>query len=307
MSRIELKHILDPSVYLYTHNNNNNAQRYTHNKTPVSNFINNMFPSRHQTANANANRQPPVSEPYEPPQRMPYPLKTLKTLKTSNRRPTSQNPDAICGQRYAASQVLPLVNGGESTKRGDWPWMVAIFLNRPSGLSFNCGGSLVSSRVVVTAAHCINTETENYLPHELLLWLGRHSLLNWSEAGSVASNVQQIFIHADYKRQRGSYDADIAVLVMEKPVEFTRFVRPICLWPSERNSADVEGENGTVVGWGTDGSDQYVSNIQKRIDIAIVNSKTCAKTSESLSKAVSNRTFCAGSLNGDGPCHGDSG
>lgn len=46
---------------------------------------------------------------------------------------------------------------------------------------------------------------------------------------------------------------------------------------------------------------------QKKVNLPIVNSITCVQTSESLSKAVSNRTFCAGTLNGDGPCHGDSG
>lgn len=185
--------------------------------------------------------------------------------------------------------------------------MVAIYLNKPTGLSFNCGGSLVSARVVLSAAHCINTATKNYQPQEVLLWLGRYSLLDWSETGAVSSNVQHIYIHTDYKRQRESYDADIAVLVMQKQVEFSQFVRPICLWPSGMTIGDVEGQKGTVVGWGKDGSDRIVSNIPKKVDLPIVNSLTCVQTSESLSKAISNRTFCAGTLNGDGPCHGDSG
>lgn len=128
--------------------------------------------------------------------------------------PTPQDPNAVCGQRYAVTNISPFIVNGEETKRGDWPWMVAIYLNKPTGLSFNCGGSLVSARAVVSAAHCINTATKNYQASEVLLWLGRYSLTDWSEVGAVSSNVQYIYIHPDYKRQRESYDADISILLM---------------------------------------------------------------------------------------------
>lgn len=198
--------------------------------------------------------------------------------------------------------------GGEETKRGDWPWVAALYLNKPTGLSFNCGGSLVNTKSVLTAAHCINTPTKNYQPHEVLVWLGRYRLVDWNEVGAISTNVERIVIHPDYKRYSyESYDADIAVLSLQRIVSYTEYIRPICLWPAASGSRDVEGQSGAVVGWGKDGSGNTVSNVPKKIDLPIVNSLTCIQTSESLAKAVSNRTFCAGSLNGDGPCHGDSG
>lgn len=200
-----------------------------------------------------------------------------------------------------------MVFGGDETQRGDWPWMVAIYLNKPTGLSFNCGGTLISAKTVISAAHCINTSTKHYRAQEVVLYLGRYSLIDWSEVGSVSSNVEKIVIHTDYKRQRESYDADIAILIMTRRVEFNEFVRPACLWPGLSTIQELEGKKGVVVGWGKDGTDQVVSKVPKKIDLPIVNSITCVQTSESLSKAVSNRTFCAGTLDGDGPCHGDSG
>lgn len=127
------------------------------------------------------------------------------------------------------------------------------------------------------------------------------------EAGSIALSVDEIVVHTDYKRQRESFDADIAILIMNKHVEFTEFVRPICLWTDETSFQEIDRQKGTVVGWGKDGTDRIVSNVPKKIDLPIVDTITCIQTSESLSKAVSNRTFCAGTLDGDGPCHGDSG
>lgn len=180
-------------------------------------------------------------------------------------------------------------------------------MNKPTGLNFNCGGTLISSKSVITAAHCINTSTKNYRADEVVLYLGRYSLVDWSEVGTVTSNVEQIVIHTDYKRQRDSYDADIAILIMTRRIEFNEFVRPACLWPGTSSIQEIEGKNGVVVGWGKDGTSNIVSNIPKMVSLPIVNSITCVQTSESLSKAVSNRTFCAGTLKGEGPCHGDSG
>lgn len=218
------------------------------------------------------------------------------------------NANDICGTRYSQGEVTGFVFGGIETRRGEWPWVAAIYLNKPTGLNFNCGGSLVNTKSVITAAHCINTSTKNYQPNEVLLWLGRYSLVDWNEEGAISSNVERIIIHPDYKRYSyESYDADIAILTMHRTVTFNQYVRPICLWPGGSSIQEIEGHKGTVVGWGKDGTDKIVSNIPKKVDLPIVNSITCVQTSESLYKAVSNRTFCAGTLNGEGPCHGDSG
>lgn len=250
-----------------------------------------------------------TSRPTLAPTMAPVPVQTQSPIvhTQSSIYVASSDVNAVCGTRHSEGEITPLIFGGEDTQRGEWPWMVAIYLNKATGLSFNCGGTLISSKTVITAAHCINTSTRNYRAHEVVLYLGRYSLIDWSEVGSISTNVEQIIIHTDYKKQKDSFDADIAILITTKRVEFNQFVRPACLWPGSTNIEEIEGKSGIVVGWGKDGTDHIVSNIPKKVNLPIVNSITCVQTSESLSKAVSNRTFCAGTLNGDGPCHGDSG
>lgn len=42
-----------------------------------------------------------------------------------------------------------LVHRGNRVKPGDWPWMVGLFVSRID-LEFQCGGSLVTDKHVVT-------------------------------------------------------------------------------------------------------------------------------------------------------------
>lgn len=45
------------------------------------------------------------------------------------------------------------------------------------------------------------------------------------------SEVKEILIHPQY-RPADTYDYDIALLLLDKPIEYNPFVRPICLPPT---------------------------------------------------------------------------
>lgn len=71
------------------------------------------------------------------------------------------NPLALGGSSQHAlsfskcDATTPLIVGGEKTKNGEYPHMAAIGWRTLDGtLSFKCGGSLISDRFVLTAAHC---------------------------------------------------------------------------------------------------------------------------------------------------------
>ncbi|XP_070501502.1 uncharacterized protein [Chironomus tepperi] len=203
-----------------------------------------------------------------------------------------------CGQPIKG---VGTVIGGRYATRGNFPWIAV--LSRPSGDLF-CGGTLVSSRKVVTAAHCIqDKELETpTLAREIVIQLGTYDLNKKVEIGRAFHAVQSINMHPDWNTLTESYDADIAVLVLDTEVNFSRFIQPICL--ARTSSAST----GVVVGYGKseDGS-KDLENIPKILETPIHSNEDCFLKNYLLAQLSSKRTFCGGTGTGSGVCIGDSG
>lgn len=124
----------------------------------------------------------------------------------------------ICGMTDSKFNVRPLVVGGDDVKRGTWPWLAAIYINSPTSLSFQCGGNLITNRLVLTSGHCFYLNHKKYTASDVIVFLGRHNILSWEEKGFVSSSVDGVYIHPDYKHDALSFDADIAIVLMKNEV-----------------------------------------------------------------------------------------
>ncbi|XP_034116172.1 serine protease gd [Drosophila albomicans] len=204
------------------------------------------------------------------------------------------------------SKTLP------SLTRGAWPWLAAIYVNNITSLDFQCCGTLVSSRVVISSAHCFQMFKHRLTANEVLVFLGRHNLKNWNEEGSLAAPVDSIYIHSDYNQQISDYDADIAVLVLKDEVRFNTFIQPVCLWSGSSKTEYIVGEHGIVIGWSFDRSaanttkhnseltdtsnnEADANNSKPKVLKApIVSNEVCVKANADFKSLLSSRTFCAG-------------
>ncbi|KAL0187378.1 hypothetical protein M9458_019048, partial [Cirrhinus mrigala] len=74
----------------------------------------------------------------------------------------------ICGQRTEApSNSLPMfrIRGGQASDIREQPWQAALTVYRPRGNSYNflCGGVLIDSCWILSAAHCFQESFTSYL------------------------------------------------------------------------------------------------------------------------------------------------
>lgn len=62
-----------------------------------------------------------------------------------------------CGQ--LPSTLVPLLTNARTTHR--WPWHVAVFhqYNEANPI-YQCGGTLISTNAVLTAAHCVEVDAD---------------------------------------------------------------------------------------------------------------------------------------------------
>lgn len=144
-----------------------------------------------------------------------------------------------------ANSYVGFVIRGNHVNRGEFPFLVAL-VNVPD-FKFFCGGSLITSKHVLTAAHCVHQKGEAQpTPAENIdVLLGRHNITLSSEVSSEAVRVETIFVHSEWHSELDKYDADLAILVMLRSVEFSKYVKPVCMIGKDLH---IELSNvGTVV------------------------------------------------------------
>lgn len=105
-----------------------------------------------------------------------------------------------------------------------------------------CGCVLLSSNIVITAAHCL----ENSLGATVVL--GAHYLFNPFEPNQLRIGLEpRYFItHPDYNPSM-LYN-DISLIYLPNPVSFNAFIQPIQLPDYEMMRKDFSGEVATVSG-----------------------------------------------------------
>jgi secreted trypsin-like serine protease len=187
--------------------------------------------------------------------------------------------------------------------------MAAYYHNGFDENGFICGGSLISTKLVVTAAHCVHFKHElAKKAEEATFYLGKHNIDSLSEQYNVVSSVVQFIIHPDWDSNDDKYDADIAIAVLTRTISFNKFMIPICLWTSTSNANDLVGRTGVIAGWGKTEMDAVPSSSPKWAEIPVVDLLTCIRSNNAFNILTSDRTFCAGKKDEDsGPCNGDSG
>ncbi len=160
-----------------------------------------------------------------------------------------------------AEVTAPNIFGGEEAAPNAYPWQVMLTDANADFGEYRCGGTLINEWWVLTAAHCLEKNVNDYVPtigspNDFKIIAGRHNRYV-AATTDQESAVAQIMVHPSYtsayvlRSSRGKYDYDIALLRLVKPMRLSEQVRPLQLFDSLTASLVTTDTWAVSVGWGS--------------------------------------------------------
>uniref|UniRef100_A0A1A7XNI6 Plasminogen activator n=1 Tax=Iconisemion striatum TaxID=60296 RepID=A0A1A7XNI6_9TELE len=225
------------------------------------------------------------------------------------RAPTTNNNNrATCGQRFDNSLNRPAFRmfGGRNSDITEQPWQAAIsFYNARHRQHFHrCGGILIDSCWVLSAAHCFEITDK---PENFEVILGR-TFWKQSSSSEQIFSVENYWIHEKFDNE--TFDNDIVILKLKSDIGICAVnspeVLPACL--PERGLMLPDWTECEISGYGkdTEFSAEFSERV-KRGHVRLWPRERCVP--EVLSgRTVTSNMLCAGDTRGlDDACKGDSG
>jgi len=242
-----------------------------------------------------------------------------------------------CGLSCSGSKNVVF---GKAALLGEYPWAALVGSKRYkksfNNLSqkdenttfshYHCGGTLINTWFILTAAHCHTSE------HKITLAvLGEWDVITDPDCtvGNKCDNptaqrreVERVIVHHGYNKLRNIND--IALVKMTRDIQLNRFVQLACLPLPEYDLPSFYhnpvGQTATVTGWGESG--RADNRFQNQVDLLVEYGVTTARLQkgriqiqprENCNKAykkssVTTSHLCAGGgRSHTDSCRGDSG
>ncbi|XP_077283417.1 phenoloxidase-activating enzyme-like [Arctopsyche grandis] len=226
-------------------------------------------------------------------------------------------PRPNCGREARVYRVAQLVDG--ESEIDQFPWLAVIEYKHENSKDpksyYMCSAALISSRYVLTVAQCFYSfNLRRKVPKNVVL--GEYDFTTGKDCnanrkcndGPLKISIEKIISHPNFNF--GVMKNDIALVRMERDVEFTDYIRPICL--PQMNILENFPESSThfiISGWNL-----MINNVSKitatrkqHLQVPIKKRSDCQKIYSEIMFTLLDEHVCAGGELGKSPCKGDSG
>uniref|UniRef100_A0A6P4ERX7 CLIP domain-containing serine protease n=1 Tax=Drosophila rhopaloa TaxID=1041015 RepID=A0A6P4ERX7_DRORH len=203
----------------------------------------------------------------------------------------------------------PKVSGGTTAKIGDFPWVALLKYKVNSPRPFLCGGSLISDRHILTAAHCIIQQ-----PEVIAVRLGEHDLTTEEDCQILGGTnrvclppyeefgIEKIHVHPNYVHGQISYD--LAIIKLSQVVKEKSHIKPVCLPIDQRSQELSYDQSFFIAGWGGTEKETTANKLQQ----ALITRKNLNECRQFYNKGeVNDNHICATGNGIKHTCQGDSG
>ncbi|KAI8124725.1 Modular serine protease [Lucilia cuprina] len=235
--------------------------------------------------------------------RIPNEKQHLKCFGNSSFNEIPMRCKQNCGR--ITSDAESLSRNGISIEPIMAPWHVSIFELVNTDYVYICSGSIVSPRIIITAAHCFWDEANLKIQMftNFVIKAGSSTkIYSLHDGKSQIVQVNQIHIPERYRGRDNNQRDDIAFLKLNTTLIFTENIAPICIPDEILNTASsyvLSHQEGFITGFG-------INNQLERLKMLTLSHHDCRNKSPS-DIHLANDKFCIYNNELSLVCRGDSG
>ncbi|XP_039966890.1 brachyurin-like [Bactrocera neohumeralis] len=217
----------------------------------------------------------------------------------TNVPPLDVDPKLPYHPRMSLDGPTGRITNGQVAAQKQFPYQAGLRLYVPGGAAW-CGGSVISDRWILTAAHCTDNLTTG-----VDVYLG-----TWDRTDPTEKNQQIIFVSKKNVIVHENWDEDtitndISLIKLPVPIEFNDYIQPIAL-PKKSASYDSYVDKSVIAsGWGRiSDSATSVTDLLRWIEVPVMSNRGCNIW---FLGSVKSTNICIKTTGGISTCNGDSG